>query len=252
MVAILAAQSVVLALVVVLVAGLLRSHADILRRLPPENARRRQPDPAQELSALELAQPPDSNAAADAAPDIAGTTPTGNAMQVGFRPGGTSTLLAFLSSGCLTCEGFWTALAGDERAALPPNTRVVAITKGQEYESRSKIAALSPKGIPVVMSTQAWETYEVPVAPYFVYVDGRSGDVHGEGAASQWDQLVSLVSDAVADAAMSSQPSASDHIEVSGLSDSHPDRIRRADAELRAAGIAEGHSSLWGGDPNGG
>ena len=40
-----------------------------------------------------------------------------------------------------------------------------------------------------ISSTEAWDDYSVPVAPYFALVDGRRGVVVGEGAANSWDRV---------------------------------------------------------------
>jgi hypothetical protein len=44
------------------------------------------------------------------------------------------------------------------------------------------------------MSSDAWTDYQVPGAPYFILVDGA---VRGEGVATTWEALASLVHDAV-------------------------------------------------------
>jgi hypothetical protein len=75
----------------------------------------------------------------------------------------------------------------------------------------------------VVMSSRAWQDYEVPGSPYFVHVDGATGTVAGEGSAPSWDRVASLLTGALEDAANT------------------PARITGA---LRAAGIEEGHPSL--------
>ena len=48
------------------------------------------------------------------------------------------------------------------------------------------------------MSSQAWEDYGVPLAPYFVLRGRRAGTVEGEGAAESWPQVASLLRDAMA------------------------------------------------------
>ena len=52
------------------------------------------------------------------------------------------------------------------------------------------------------MSSAAWADYDVPVAPFFVLVDGASGEVIGEGAANEWGQVQSLLHTALDDAGM--------------------------------------------------
>ena len=74
------------------------------------------------------------------------------------------------------------------------------------------------------MSTDAWLEYKVPQTPYFVYVDGPTGRIVGEGSAGTWDQVVSLWSQALADAGGGEA---------------------RADKELQQAGIRPGHRSLY-------
>ena len=52
------------------------------------------------------------------------------------------------------------------------------------------------------MSSAAWADYDVPVAPFFVLIDGASGEVIGEGAANEWGQVQSLLHTALDDAGM--------------------------------------------------
>ncbi|HJV09551.1 MAG TPA: hypothetical protein VJ653_07710, partial [Acidimicrobiales bacterium] len=134
-------------------------------------------------------------------------------------------VLAFLSSGCATCGEFWKTFSADGRLTVPGDARLVVVTKGPEIESVSRIGDLSPRTVPVVMSTEAWLEYKVPATPYFVYVDGPTGRIVGEGTAGTWEQVVSLWSQALADGGEA-----------------------RADRELLQAGIVPGHRSLYPGD----
>ena len=77
--------------------------------------------------------------------------------------------------------------------------RVVAVTKGPENESPGVVAQLAGEEFTNVMSSTAFDDYEVPVSPYFVLVDAYSSDILGEGAASSWALLASLLNRAVAD-----------------------------------------------------
>jgi len=217
-VALVSAETVVLVLLCLLVAGLLRSHAEILRRL--ESVTGEGPE--------RLPQPPARDADAPA-PDVAGVSLAGDAFQIGMATG-SGTLLAFLTSGCATCKGFWDAFR--DRPELPAGGRLVIVCKDGSHESPTRLRELAPPDVPVVLSSAAWEAYGVPVAPYFVYVDGSSGLVQGEGAASAWPQVVSLLTDALADA--------------NGYGDGGAGRARRAEAELELAGIGPGHPSLYG------
>jgi len=202
------------------VAGLLRSHAEILRRL--ESPPGREVDPA---------LPPARDAQTQAF-DVAGTTIWGDPMKVAVAGPGRDTLLAFLSSGCISCGTFWDGLSATANGPLPGAARVVVVTKDGAYESPSKLRELAPSDVPVVMSSAGWEAYRVKGSPYFIHIDGRSGRVRGEGTASSWNQVVSLLRDALAD---TSGPDG----------DSTPERLLRADRELSAAGIEAGHPSLY-------
>ena len=67
------------------------------------------------------------------------------------------------------------------------------VTMGAEAESESAIAKLAPPDVTVLMSSEAWDDYEVPGSPYFVFVEGESGRVVGQGTAPDWDQVVRLM-----------------------------------------------------------
>src|SRR6188472_67902 len=179
MTALVAVETVLLVLLVVLVAGLLRSHAEILRRLGPAE------DPAVPLPPPPTAErgPEDVRAAA-----LWGATPDGDAVTLAFDGAGSRpTLLAFLTSGCSTCAGFWETL-GEQR--LPAGVQTVIVTHGAERERPGRLRSLAPDRVPVVMSSEAWSDYRVPGSPYFVLVDGV---IRGEGVASDWRALASLV-----------------------------------------------------------
>ncbi|MCL2769812.1 MAG: hypothetical protein FWD42_06860, partial [Solirubrobacterales bacterium] len=123
MTALVACETVVLVLLIVLVAGLLRSHAELLRRLgPPEGEGSERGEPrawaaAPSPPAAAAAAPSPLAAAAAAATtaattttttrapgarvcEIAGVTPGGDAVQLSVCNGGPPALLAFLGSGC--------------------------------------------------------------------------------------------------------------------------------------------------------
>ena len=186
MVALVSVETVLLVLLVVLVAGLLRSHAEVLRRIGPAGE-----VPARDPRA---AAPRTGAARRRSPPPVAGPTPSGDAVSLAFEgAGSTPTLLAFLTSGCSTCAGFWDTL-GERR--LPPGVQTLIVTRGAERERPARLRALAPTGVGVVMSSQAWEDYGVPGAPYFVLVDGG---VRGEGVATTWQALSSLVTDAIED-----------------------------------------------------
>jgi hypothetical protein len=218
-VAIVAVETFVLLLLVVLVAGLLRSHAELLRRLGPPEASGAPSTAGAGDGALRRGRPRGTPA-----PAIAGVTPAGDALSLAFSTGA-PTLLAFLTSGCTTCAGFWDALG--ERRLLDVQT--VIVTHGAERELPAKLASLAPDGIPVVMSEDAWEHYAVPGAPYFVLVDGT---IRGEGTSSTWQGLASLVGDAIAEQQA-----------VSAIRVPDP-RTPSLDQTFMSAGIGPDHPSL--------
>lgn len=233
MTALIVVEAVALVLLALLVAGLLRSHAEILRALHQlgvdVEGGRGSAMPGELRVELGVARP---RASAASALDVVGTTAGGEAIAVGVVSAPHDTLIAFLSSGCITCHGFWDAFRDSATLSLPKQTRLVIATQGPEQESAAKVLALSPPDVPVVMSTDAWEGYGVPGAPYFIHVEGASGRVLGEGAASTWAQVASLFQQAVDDG-----PTVSAEADAT--------REARADRELLAAGITPDHPSLY-------
>jgi hypothetical protein len=217
-------ETAILALMAILVAGLLRSHAEILRRLA-------ELDGSHPVTPASPVDPTRLRPRADVrAEDLAGVTPEGDAVAVSVGSAARGTLLAFLSSGCASCGLFWDALG--RGAAIPGGLRPVVVTHGPERESMAKVRTLATREVTVVMSSAAWERYAVPMTPYFVMVDG-GGRIAGEGVAPGWQQLSSLIRDAIEDGAPTPNGNG-------GAA-----RSTRADDELRAAGIGPGHASLY-------
>ena len=230
-------EAVAIALLGLLVAGLLRTHAEILRRLHDLGAGLDQPSPVDIAHPVELRR--DAALTGSGAADVVGTTPDGEAIAIAVGDRRNDTVVAFLSSGCDTCVGFWDAFARSDSPSLPDGARLVVVTKGPEAESIARVRDLAAPGVPVVMSSEAWGDYNVPVAPYFVWVDGASGKVVGEGAAGTWAHLLDLLGQAAADAkAMARGPNA--WADASGR-DTGP----RVDRDLASAGIHPGHPSLY-------
>lgn len=224
MTALVAAETVLLVLLLLLVAGLLRSHAEILRRLGPAE------EGEGEGVAEGVPGPTEAAPPAEAA-DLAGTTIEGDAIKISLRPGAPPTLVAYLTSGCSTCLGFWDGLRQGRPAELPEGVRVVVVTKDTTHESPSRLAELKPDDVPVIMSTEAWDRQRVPAAPYFVFVE--DGAVAGEGSAAAWQQIGSLLRDAMHDA------------QYRGGAASGDERTDRIDKVLQAAGIGPDHPSLY-------
>jgi hypothetical protein len=97
------------------------------------------------------------------------------------------------------------------------------------------------------MSTEAWEHYDIPYAPYFVYVSGPASRVVGEGVASTWEQVRTLVGNAVADGTTGATTGATIGGTVPGRRRSKADRRRDADVDraLADAGIEPGDPRLY-------
>ena len=238
----------------VLVVGLLRSHADIIRALhsmgvgvgDPANpvAGGVESPVALRMNPSLLNPPLPSERSATSIHDLEGVSPGGDQLVVSVSTAG-QTLLAFLSSGCSSCQAFWSALADPaQRALLPPATRVVVVTKGPEFESPDSIAVMAPAGITVIMSTGAWSDYEVPGSPFFVLIDGPAGRRAGEGVAHHLAQVADLVGRADLDTrgplASTSAPSRATAAGLNGA-----EREQANDDELRRAGILPGDPSLY-------
>ncbi|HEX4864679.1 MAG TPA: hypothetical protein VFV02_11435 [Acidimicrobiales bacterium] len=262
MTALVVGLTVAVALLALLVAGLLRAHAEVLKTLHQMGVNLDPSAPAGDVGPQPIGPPvPGSGgpglvgtAGTVAGPrptpgrpdrsdlaDIIGSTPRGDALTVAVAGVAHDTLLAFLTSGCATCRGFWDAFRGDP-PDVPGGARLVAVTRGSEAESPGAILGLTGAGgpgtslIPVIMSTSAWEHYDIPYAPYFVYVSGAAGRVVGEGVASTWEQVRALVANAVADG--TTNP---------GRRRSRADRERdsEVDRALAEAGIRPGDPRLY-------
>lgn len=213
--ALVAVETVVLALLALVLVGLLRSHAEILRRLPeatggdgthdhPDGATGSggSADPTRPRMSTHL---PGPRGTGGPVVDIVGSTLDGTQMSV--SPSKTDTLVAFLSSGCLTCKTFWDGLRADTREPLPQDIRLLVVVKDRDMESPSRLRDLAPSDIPVLMSSQAWTDYDVAMSPYFLFVGAASGTVRSEGSASSWEQVRSLLRDAIEDERLTSPDS---------------------------------------------
>jgi hypothetical protein len=196
-------ETIVLALLSVIVVAVLRSHAEILRRLPEPESDHADDGPAAGMVVLPDAPAipkhlPSPRRRATEAHDISGTTLDADPVVVSMRSGA-NTVVAFLSTGCLTCRTFWEGLRPEVWRPLPGDARVVVVVKDPAFESPSKLRELAPAGVTVVQSSPAWEDFGVSMSPYFCFVDGASGTVRSEGSAMGWDQVTSLLRDSLLD-----------------------------------------------------
>jgi hypothetical protein len=182
MTALIIIEGLVILILLILVAGLLKSHAEILRELHRLGG------------SIEGADTPGgprvTGLGAVPLTELSGTEPSGTPRAVSLTHGRGETLLAFLSTGCSSCMTFWDTL-GSSPEMPTPTTRPVIVTRGPDGESPAKVSSLSPSGVAVVMSSDVWDAFAVPVTPFFMLVDGQ-GKVIGEGSAASWDQLVGL------------------------------------------------------------
>ena len=220
-----------LAVALVYIVALLRSHADILRRLTAleEGAATGHP-----------ATPPPLADGADILPaaPIAGITPGGDSVTLAFGAGSPVTLLAFLTSGCTSCAPLWEGLR-EAPTLAPLAERIVVVTHDPSRESPTRLERLAPAastGGPraeVIMSSAAWNDYAVPGSPHFVLTDGAGG-ILGRGSALSWSQLETMVADAQADAHAAARPARTT-----------AERAERSERALASAGITAGHPSLY-------
>lgn len=217
-------EAVVIALLVVLVAGLLRSHGEILRQLNALGVG----EHGEQASQL-LTPHRSSGLGRSVLTTLAGPTPQGAAASVALSGSRGYTLLAFLSSTCTACRPFWEEVDGmiDLRGV-----RTVVVTKDPAEESPSELARLAPTSLTSVMSSEAWNAFKVPATPYFALVDNADAKVVGEGSAANWDRVADMVRRAISDAA---HP----------LHRSTAARKADVDAELTAAGIEPGDPRLY-------
>jgi len=239
MTAVVIAEGVAIALLAVLVLGLLRSHALILKALHELGAGLElekdagtgasrsggSPGPVQveiESGVVANARPEDSRAV-----DVVGTTLDGRDHTVDVSGRGQRTLLAFLSSGCSVCQTFWEEFRHGD-VDVPGGARLVVVAKGPEEESISTLRRLAGDRLELVQSSGGWTDYGIPGSPYFVFVE--EGVITGEGSSTTWEQVRDLMGQAVAD-----------DLAERGAHDNLP----RMDRELLDSGIHPGHPSLY-------
>jgi hypothetical protein len=230
--ALVAGLALVTGLLAVLVAGLLRSHAEIVRALHEAGV---SIDPDADLDhdhdgATTAGVPLRSTTTSreTALVDVSGTSPLGGSVHVALAGTRRRTLLAFLSSTCTTCRRFWETF-GEPGLAVPGGARLVIVVRDPDAESPAALEKLLVPHVTTVQSSQAWADYDVPGAPYFVLADGAAGRVVGEGTATSWDHVRNLLEQALGDVMHRNQA----------------EREAFVDAELRAAGIEPGDPSLY-------
>lgn len=217
-----------------LVVGLLRSHGEILSTLAemgydPEHA----PGDAPQNRAPSSTE--HNHTTASVVEGVSGLTPDGESLAISLRGGEGLALLSFLSGSCSTCDVFWSGLDRPENALGVDGLRPIVVTLGPEEESPTRIASHANSRVPVVMSTETWDTLGVPGAPHFALVDMRTGSILGEGTSNTVESLGDFVRDSLDDLAWSNRvhrPRAD------------TERENRVDRELLEAGIQPGDERL--------
>ncbi len=257
-------DTALLALALVFIVALLRSHADILRRLAVlEDGGAGAPAPGgrgpEGVPLVAAGGRGPEGVPLVAAGDISGLTLAGDSVKLSLGAGSPPTLLAFLSSGCAACGPLWDGIR--DAPQLPAlAARVVIVTHDPARESTTRLRALAPTGVELILAGGAWQDYAVPASPHFVLTDGAGG-IAGRGSALSWTQLVSMVQDARHDAR--DWQDAQDSQDARGVRDAHEvqdaqdaaapaararstrERAARAEAALARSGIAPGHPSLY-------
>ncbi len=218
--------AIAVGLLSILVFGLLRTHAEILRSLDRAGLSLDGLSDRPAAGPVLGPQPGRAGISGALSPEsIIGTSPTGAGVQVSLS-GEHHTLLAFLSSGCRTCKTFWEEFR-DPQLLLPgDSTRLIIVAQDPAHDSVSRLIELSPPGVRVVCSSDTWQELDVPGSPFFALVDGRTRSVVGSGTATSWAQVADLLQQALADSA-------------------HDPRHRGVDEILDQAGIGPGHASLY-------
>ncbi|MEX1094239.1 MAG: hypothetical protein WEF28_13945 [Acidimicrobiia bacterium] len=229
------ALAVVVGLLALLVVGLLRSHAEILRKLDSLGA-------GVEIAGGghvhedQLKLSPGPRAAQGATPDLIGVNPDGEPVAVSTSVGTEPLLVAFLSTTCSSCTVFWENLDGSERYFGGIRHRVVIATLGADEESPTRAQSLVRGQADVVMTSQGWADFEVPGAPYFAVIDPARGIV-GEGSATTYQALEEFLVDSTNDSKWDRRRAQKDRTGI--------ERESRIDEELRAAGIEPGDPRLY-------
>ena len=219
---------VLLAVALLFIVALLRSHAEILRRLAAIEATL---DAGQPAAAQPLGTTPASARAGGIATDIDGQTLAGEPASVRFGSQTQATLLAFMGTGCQVCAPLWHELHGDE-VPTPAGAHLVVVTKGPERERLARLLELAPADADVVMSTKAWSDFSVTATPHFVLV--RDGEIAGRGSATSWAQITAFLNDAADD----------DRLYRARALGTNA-RAERAEQALADAGIGPEHPSLY-------
>ncbi len=195
MLAVVIAEGVAIAVLALLVLGLLRSHALILRALHELGAgleleQAHADRPAQALDRAGAGRHRVRCRAGHPAGDackrhaVSGTTLAGEEVAIpvaGRRPPDPAGLPVERLQRVPDLLGR-SSSAG--RRDVPGDGRLVVVAKDPHEESVTRLRELAGPRLDVVQSSAAWTDYAVPGSPYFVYVE--DGVITGEGSSTTW------------------------------------------------------------------
>ena len=129
--------------------------------------------------------------AGEPAPEIDVVTLAGQTLRVGGRnPGGTDTLVMFVSPTCPICKSLLPALRAIRRRERPP-VAVVLASDGPRAEHEAYVAAESLAEFPYVLSERLGIAYGAGRLPHAVLLDG-AGTVRATGLVNSREHLDSL------------------------------------------------------------
>ena len=186
-----------------LVAALLHAQAHAARRIELLERRAGREQRHHEAAARSSAVPdetPRPTATSEVVPtpegdavDIRGVDADGAPVTIALEASESPTLVAFLSTNCGTCTSLWVRLRDEGLEDVAPGVRPVVVTKDAEYENAERVRDLAgTSSMPVVLSGEAWNDYEVPGSPYLMLVSARPASVVAEGSVSRWDDLAKM------------------------------------------------------------
>jgi hypothetical protein len=222
--------AVIVAFLGLLLVSLLRTQAEILRRLDSLGIRL---DDDESSAPIALSS---RSAARTSTSEISGVNPSGEPVVKSLQIGQDPVLVAFLSTTCTSCSEFWQAFDSDSMVFHNARYRVLVVTLGPSEESPTRANKLSMGDVDVVMSSEAWASFEVPGAPYFAVVESGTRQVIGEGSAADMSALATFLGDAAGDRRW----------DQSNLKDrTDADRERIIDEELNRAGLHPGDPRLY-------
>ncbi len=155
--------------------------------VPPADSAGAKPAPQPSTAPVPPAPEPEGDAV-----DVRGADPEGEPTLIPLEATEQPTVLAFLSTSCGICVGLWERMRQGELGAEVPGVTPVVVLKDAAHEDLERVRALASGQLPVVLSSEAWDDYEVPGSPYVMVVSSAPGSVVSEGSVAGWSDLVSM------------------------------------------------------------